>query len=194
MSDSETDMSVAPRPQVAHRYFFAVLPDAVTARRIHAFAEGQLGARGLLRSERLHVTLGLTADFEAHFPALIEALRRAGDRVEAAPFDLALDQLSGGRRTVALRPARSVAPLKALQGAIAQAMAQEGVPMRGDWQFNPHMTLAYRQGEPVTRPVEPFGWPVREFVLIESLVGLARHDVLGRWALRPPGNDQGTLL
>jgi 2'-5' RNA ligase len=175
--------AVSQRPQVLHRYFFALLPDEVTARRIHAFAEGEFGEKGLVRTDRLHVTLGITEDFSAHFPALIEALRRAGDAVAEAPFDLVLDRLSGGRRTAALRPAHGIPPLRALQAKIAAGMAAEGAPMRPDWQFSPHLTLVYRDGEPVTRAVERFGWPVREFVLIESLVGRTRHEILARWPL-----------
>lgn len=111
---------------------------------------------------------------------------RAGEAVAAAPFDLTLDRLSGGQRTVALRPAHSAPPLRALHAAIARAMSEQGVAMRPGWQFNPHLTLVYRDGENVARPTDAFGWPVREFVLIESLVGLTRHDVLGRWPLQAP--------
>lgn len=175
--------AVPARALMAHRYFFALLPDEVTARRIHAFAESEFGAKGLVRTDRLHVTLAITADLDASYPVLVDALRRAGDAVSAAPFDVAFGQLSGGRRTVALRPARKVPPMRALQSAIARAMAAQGVPMRADWTFNPHVTLAYRNGEPTTRAVEGFAWNVREFVLIESLVGLTQHKVLGRWRL-----------
>lgn len=175
--------AVPARAPMAHRYFFALLPDEVTARRIHAFAENEFGAKGLVRTDRLHVTLAITADLDTSYPVLVAALRRAGDAVSAAPFDVAFGQLSGGRRTIALRPAHNVPPMRALQSAIAHAMAAQGVPMRADWAFNPHVTLAYRDGEPIRRTVDGFAWSVREFVLIESLVGLTRHQLLGRWAL-----------
>jgi 2'-5' RNA ligase len=58
--------------------------------------------------------------------------------------------------------------------------------MRADWSFSPHVTLVYRDGEPVTRLVEGFAWSAREFVLIESLVGLTQHHLLGRWTLSAP--------
>jgi len=175
--------AVSARAPMAHRYFFALLPDEVTARRIHTFAENEFGAKGLVKTDRLHVTLAITADLDASYPVLVEALRRAAEAVSVPPFEVAFGQLSGGRRTIALRPARNIPPMRALHSAIAHAMAAQGVPMRADWTFNPHVTLAYRDGEPITRPVEGFAWSVREFVLIESLVGLTRHQVLGRWAL-----------
>jgi 2'-5' RNA ligase len=187
-TDSEQDaMSAVPRSQPIYRYFFALMPDEVTARRIHAFAEGQFGEKGIMRTDRLHVTLAITADFNAAYPALAEALCRAGDAVAAAPFDLLLEQLSRARETAALRPAHGLPPLRALQDSIARAMAAQGVPMRPDWRFNPHVTLMYRKGDPMLpRPVENFGWAVREFVLVESLVGLTRHNVIGRWTLSTP--------
>ncbi len=153
--------ATAVRALLAHRYFFALLPDVVTARRIHAFAEGQFGAKGLMRPERLHVTLAITADFDAPDATLVDALLRAGDAVIAEPFELKLDRLSGGQRTVALRPAHSVPPLRALQAAIARAMSEQGMAMRPDWKFSPHLTLVYRDGEAIARPTEAFGWSVR---------------------------------
>ena len=183
----------APAP-LAYRYFFALLPDAVTARRIHAFAERTFGARGLMRPDRLHVTLAITPDFDEPDLDLTTALLRAGAAVAAAPFDLTLDRLSGGQRTVALRPEHSLSPLRALQAGIARAMAEQGAAMRPDWRFNPHLTLVYRDGDNVSQAIEGFSWAVQEFVLIESLVGLTRHEVLGRWPLRAAADPQHVLL
>lgn len=168
---------------LAHRYFFAALPDPVSASRIHAWAERTLGPEGMLDAKRLHVTLAITPDFSA--PRPVEPLLRAGERVAACAFDLVLDRLSIGTRSIALRPGHSQRAAIELHGAIADAMAIEGVEMRDDWRFNPHMTLAYRQSLPATRPVTDRGWGAGEFVLIHSLVGLTRHEVLGRWPLRP---------
>jgi len=179
---------------IAHRYFFALRPDPVTARATRAFAEARLGARGLLSAERLHVTLALTDDRPADDPALVAALRRAGGQVRAAPFALLLDQLSAGQRSVALRPARKVAPLHRLQAAIAAAMQREAIAMRADWQFHPHETLGYRKGPPFTQAVAGFCWQAEAFVLVHSFVGLTRHEVIGQWPLRPPDETQGRLL
>lgn len=48
-------MSIAAKPLLAHRFFFALRPDEVTARRTRAFAEQQFGEKGLLRPEHLHI-------------------------------------------------------------------------------------------------------------------------------------------
>ncbi len=179
---------------VVHRFFFALMPDQITARRTHVFAERELGSKGLLEPERHHVTLWVSEDFPFTPGALIDALSRAGDAVRAGPFDFTLDRLSGGTGTVALRPSRVVRPLRDLQNRIAAAVAEQGAADRPGWSFSPHQTLTYRKGTPFSRPVPGFQWSVSEFVLIHSHVGLHRHDVIGRWTLRPPMEAQGQLL
>lgn len=179
----------------AHRYFFALLPDADVAGRIHDFAGAALGGDGpggrrLTRPERLHVTLALTPDTAAHDPALVAALLRAGASVageapppDLAPFDLVVDQLSGSARATVLLPSHVPPALVALQSAIARAMAAQDAPMRPGWRFAPHVTLAYGGHEAVDRPADGLRWTVRDFVLLESLVGLGRYECLGRWSL-----------
>lgn len=179
---------------VVHRFFFALMPDQITARRTHAFAECELGSKGLLEPERHHVTLWVSEDFPFAHGALIDALSRAGDSVRAESFGLTLDRLSGSTRTVALRPSRVVPSLRDLQYRIAAAVAKQGAADRPGWSFSPHQTLTYRKGAPFSRPVPGFQWSVSEFVLIHSHVGLHRHDIVGRWPLHPPVEAQGQLL
>ena len=185
----------SPQPRLlGHRYFFALKPEPVMARRTAAFAQERLGPQGLLAADRLHVTLALTEDRARADDALVAALRRAGDAVRAAPFDLLLDRLSHGSATVALRPGRTSPPLQALQAGIAGAMAREGIAMRADWRFSPHETLCYRKGPSHMEAIEGFVWHVRDFVLVHSLIGLTRHETIACWPLRAPVQAQGQLL
>lgn len=171
-------------PPVSHRFFFALKPDPVTARQTHAFAEAELGAKGLLEPDRLHVTLAITADMPTVPSGLIDALQRAGAAVRAESFDVLLDHLSGGGSTVALRPARVIRSLQALQAQIAAAMTQERIAVREGWRFSPHLTLCYRKGAgPIDKAVTGFRWQATDFVLIHSFVGWHRHDILARWQL-----------
>ncbi|MBO9575850.1 MAG: 2'-5' RNA ligase [Sphingobium sp.] len=181
------------KPQ-AHRYFFALLPDAVTARRIHAFAERTLGEQRLMAIERLHMTLAISEDYDAPQPLLLDALLRAGATVAAAPVELVLDELSISRYTAALRPAHRLKPLHALQAEIDGAVARQGVALREGYHFSPHLTLRYHGGDLVHRPIFGFRWVAGEFVLIESFVGLSHYDVHGRWPLRAPEDPQGSLF
>lgn len=169
------------------RFFFAVRPDVATARAIDAFVAHELPDCRRLSVAHQHVTLAITEDFDAFPDTLVRHLLLAGGEVEAGPFDLPLTRLSGSRRSIALCPEGKVAPLAALQRAIAGAMARHRVPMREGWRFHPHQTLCYRKGEPFSRRIEGFIWTAREFVLVRSLVGLSRHDVMGCWPLRGAG-------
>lgn len=168
---------------LAHRYFFALLPDPISRARIHAWAERKLGPEGIQGPDRLHLTLAITPDFAAPQPRLADALARAGERANGTSFDLLLDKLSIGARSVAVRPAHIQLPLRSLQARIVRAMHANGGNIRSGWTFSPHLTLAYRTSRPSTQPVKDRGWRVHEFVLIHSLVGLTRHELLGRWPL-----------
>ena len=172
------------------RFFFAVRPDAVTARAIDVFTAREVPEGRRLKLSHQHVTLAITGDFDGYPETVAQALLLAGGEVEAVPFELRLTRLSASRRSVALCPEGQVPLLAVLQRAIADAMARHDVPMREGWRFSPHQTLCYRKGEPFTRRVEGFAWTAREFVLVRSLVGLSRHEVVGCWPLREDGQGQ----
>ena len=179
---------------LAHRYFFAAVPDPVSAARIHAWAERKLGPEGMLAAERLHVTLAITDDFAAPQPGIVRVLMEAAERIAATPFELLLDRLSIGGRSIALRPGHTQPPLRELHARIAGGMDEAGIALRTGWRFSPHVTLGYRESSPSTRPVADLGWTVSEFALIHSLVGLSRHELLGRWALAPRPDPQLSLF
>lgn len=187
-------MLATSAPPLLHRYFFALKSDMMMARRTHIFAEAELGEKGLLEPERLHVTLGITPDFQEEPSAIRDALIHAGAAIRAAPFAFTLDRLVGGAHTVALRPGRVVPALRDLQKAIAAAMATRNVAMRPDWTFSPHETLAYRKGAPFQRRIEGFRWIVNDFCLVHSVVGLHRHETIGQWQLVAPEEAQGRLF
>jgi len=178
----------------AHRFFFALKPDAQTAHSTYAFAEAAFGPKGLLPPAQHHLTLGLTEDFPDVPDEVRSRLMRAGASVTAAGFGLRLDRLVGGRGTLALRPSRVNPQLQDLQQRVALAMEAVDVPMRPGWIFSPHETLAYRSGDPFSRPVAGFDWTVAEFVLVQSRVGMREHRTIGRWPLHLPEPAQGQLL
>ena len=51
------------------------------------------------------------------------------------------------------------------------------------YRLSPHITLAYRPDGLGTEAIIPISWMVEEVLLIESVVGEARHVVHGRWPL-----------
>ena len=183
------------RIKVAHRFFFALYPPPILARQtVEAMSPFAEGAR-MMRPERLHVTLDILNDYAEWPDEIVPALVAAGSAVAAAPFEVTLDTVSGGAHTVALRSRLNNAPLNRLHRSIAAARTGLGVDGRYGYAFSPHMTLAYRKGASVNRPVAPITWLAEEFVLIHSLIGQTRHEVIARWPLNgaPDEADTGQL-
>lgn len=177
------------RSPPCHRFFFALKPDAQTARRIDVYAESISGGARRIALAHQHVTLAITGDYADYPDAVARHLAVAGARVAAAPFDLMLDRLKVGYRSAALRPERRVPALAALQRRIAAEMAAQGMAMRPDWRFSPHLTLFYRDGAPEERRLPGFVLRVESFALVHSLAGRTRHSEIGRWPLT--GDDPG---
>ena len=49
--------------------------------------------------------------------------------------------------------------------------------------YTPHVTLVYGDRLVADRPIEPIGWGVHEFVLVNSLLGRSRYIPLARFRL-----------
>lgn len=167
---------------VLHRYFFALRPTEAVARRAGMVRDAFADAGGCVSDERLHVTLGISDDFAERPAAVVDRLLAIGDAVDAEPFALSLDRLSGNGRTIALRPSRTPPGLTALHRQLDAQMRYWNVRRPG-WSFNPHMTLLYRPHQEFIRPIEALAWEAAELVLIHSLVGRNQHRALGRWPL-----------
>ncbi|MGQ0661141.1 2'-5' RNA ligase family protein [Sphingosinicella sp.] len=168
---------------VLHRYFFALQPPESLARRAATLRDAFAENGGIVRSERLHVTLGITDDYAERPAPVVDRLLAIGEAIDAEPFVVALDRLSGCGRTIALRPSRTPPGLTALQRQIDTQMRYWNVRRPG-WTFNPHMTLVYRPHQEFLRPIEALVWEATELVLVHSLVGRTQHTALGRWPLR----------
>jgi 2'-5' RNA ligase len=61
------------------------------------------------------------------------------------------------------------------------AKAGLGCPVR---HYTPHVTLLYGDHLVADRRVATVSWPVYEFVLVHSLLGRSRYNVLARFPLR----------
>lgn len=167
---------------IAHRLFFA-FPIAACARPRVAGCRDDLGpAPSIVSDDRLHMTLAITNDYPQLPLAAIDPLLAIGASLAASPVPLRLDQLSGGRGSVALRPARRIKALAELTGTLGRRMAAAGL-LRGAWRCRPHVTLLYRKQAAFTRTIDPICWTATDFVLIHSIVGAHQHIELGRWPL-----------
>lgn len=179
------------RGEYTHRFFFALKPDPVTARRTDVFAEGIAGGARRIRPEHLHMTLAITHDYPDYPYALVERLLEAGDSIRADPLTVTFDRLVEGYRSVSLRPSHRDPVLIALQKDIAAAAIAHGALLREDYSFDPHQTLCYRDGPVHQRRCPPIAWAVRELALVHSIYGRTQHATLRSWALT--GAPQGTF-
>jgi 2'-5' RNA ligase len=135
--------------------------------------------------ERQHVTLLAIGAWPAHPKAAVRRVRDACAMLAAASFRVVFDHLIVADR-ILLKPSEAVPALTHFQRRLAGGLADAGLVMPGKYRFDPHLTLSYRTRarEPIFVP--PVSWPVRDFVLIESLVGERRQIERGRWTLDEP--------
>lgn len=179
-----------------HRLFFAIFLDADTASATIELAR-QLKLQHQLKGkvqppERLHVTLHWLRDHEQLPAELVRAAKAAGSRAAdgAIPFDVLFDRTESlgdaslpGKRPLVLAGNKGLAALRAFQRILGGAMSDAGIGRYARSAFTPHVTLLRDETFVAAHPVRPVRWAVRELVLVDSLQGLARYDLLGRWPL-----------
>jgi 2'-5' RNA ligase len=182
---------VGAAPKRTDGVFFAVYPDAAAAAHIATLAQdlrSELGLKGKPHvAPRLHVTLHHLGNHAGLPQLLVSAASEAAAEVAAAPFVVRLDRVASFERAVrlplVLRGGDGVEGLVAFQQQLGAALKRAGL---GPWvqsHYTPHLTLLYDDRCVAERRVDPIVWPVREFVLVRSLLGKSQHVALARWPL-----------
>ncbi len=146
-------------------------------------------ARGaLMPASRLHVSLlGFAERLDAPPPEMIGEIARLLSSVPMGPFKITFNTVCTFRgrrrgRAVVLTGDDGVIGASMLGEELAAALGPVGF---GGWRAKvPHLTLAWSDVVVPETSVDPVTWTACEFVLIDSVQGAARHDVLGRWPLR----------
>lgn len=182
-------------PAATDRLFFAVRPDARTASRIENLAQALRAAHGLrgksLGPERFHVTLHLVGDFAGGIPPAVldDALAVAGPVAsQASPFDVGFDTVASFTRKRRNMPLvmlghAGVQGLAKLQQDLLPALVRAGLARDSGAAFVPHLTLLYDDLPITPRPVEAPAWHVAQLLIMRSLLGRSRHEVLARLPL-----------
>lgn len=177
-------------------------PDVMTLQALHQSFIGsglraQLG-QALFEPENWHQSLsGSFGDVPAHRRALV----RAGDRVTAKSFVMALDRLgfSGSSAKGSLRWAFSASRrppgLTRLIQVLQAALRVEGI--QDVARPAAHVTVSYHA--PVAVPtlvIEPVQWMIESFRLVRGVGsgGRFRYEVLAEWPLAPADQDPPQLL
>jgi 2'-5' RNA ligase len=171
------------RPKV----FFALHPEAAAAREARCLAERLRLARGLkgrpITAERLHVSLHSLGD--APSDQTISKACEAVSAVAQRPFLVALNRVATfGGGALVLYGDEGVIGVDLLHNALHSALVASGVTRGPRGAFEPHMTLLWDSRQTVEQLLaEPIIWTAHEFVLLRSLYGEGRHEVLARWSL-----------
>jgi len=175
-----------------HSLFLAMFPDADARKNIAAVAR-EIGTRHALSGKplpthRLHITLLHLGDHAGVPPAIVDAAMRAAALVDFAVFDVVFGRVgcfAGGEKKpcVLLGPDRD-SPLQGFQRALCVHLAACGLGAYVKRDFTPHVTLRYVRTPLPAEGVAPVRWSVREFVLVDSLIGQTEYRILGRWSLR----------
>lgn len=185
----EPEPSIAPpRRFERHRLYFAFRPDETASDaviKIQAGVRRRTGAGGTaIKRENLHVSLFPLWAGEKLPPDIVEVASNLVQAIEGTPFEFKFDRLvSFPQRKghcVMLTATHDPFELYSLQRKFVRRF--EGMVRAGS--LTPHMTLLYSNWFVEKQPVEPVRWRTQEFVLVHSLVGEARQEILGRWPLR----------
>jgi 2'-5' RNA ligase len=188
-------MAVARRrkfgPSRKERIFFACLPDAETAARIGALAEGFKSDRklegALILPEHLHVTLFHLGDWAVLPEEIVRLAKQAAGQVMAAPFDVSFARAESFRNRTGIYPFVLTGDAKqwqALHTTLGAALKKAGLGAATQGDFQPHVTLAYDKQRLKPFAIAPVSWTVRDFVLVHSQLGKTAHVHLERWGLR----------
>lgn len=186
------DAHAPPAAAIVHSLFFALRPDAARAERLVALASRlrtELGLRGKPRpATQLHITLQyLGRGRGGPVPELLRAARAAASELIWPAFDLGFDRLYSfargrGPHPLVLGGGQGLEPVREMHAALADLLRRHG--LRAPAGFEPHLTLLYDARVVPEQPQHVPGWVASELLLIDSLQGLGRHHVLGRWPLQ----------
>ncbi len=180
-----------PTHQPTSKLLILAKPDEETATRIARTANeiaARLGFEGkLVRSDLLHFTLHHIGTFSAVPQSIVTAVGECGDAIRMLPFTVSLTKVQNFRRRsgiplIVLCGDDGVVGLRVLREKLGVALAKRFGSVRSS-SFEPHMTLSYRAMEISDISIAPINFTIHEFVLVNSLQGQGRHDVLLRWRL-----------
>ncbi len=184
-------MGVTRQPGATDRLFFAVQPDAAAAAQADALAQALVQQHGLrgrpLGVGRYHVTLAFLGDHVGLSDALLDQATAAGDALAQPAFDVVLDEARSfargqGLPLVLCGHGAGVRGLEQLAAGLRAGLEPFGLAERRT--YRAHLTLLRDDRALAAQPVAPVAWRATEFVLVRSLIGQARHEVLRRWPLQ----------
>ena len=167
------------------RIFFALWPPSETARALAQWArEAQRDTGGKPTDEaKIHLTLAFLGEADP------EKAIRAASKVQGAQHLLPIEAARYWRenRIVWAGPRETPPPLKALFESLSVQLYREEFILERR-AFAAHVTLIRKARAATLPPLPVVDWPVREFVLVRSLLSSkgSTYETLERFALDLP--------
>jgi 2'-5' RNA ligase len=133
----------------------------------------------------LHLSLNFVGDFRGPpTRAVMEKAKALADKVSERAFVVTLNHVQGWKsEALVLLGDEGVIGAELLHAAIHKALVIGSMAPRREPQMWPHVSLLRDKAQVPKTFVDPITWTAREFVLLDSVVGEGRHEVLGRWPL-----------
>lgn len=173
-------------PRVTDRLFFAVVPDAETAKTIAERAAAWRARHGLtgrlLRAAHFHVNLapvheGIGLPDAGEIEDWVARVRE----IPMPCFRVAFDRLTSfANGALVLTGEEATIGLEVLQQRLSDALDDAPRPAR---RYTPHVTLLHDGRHVEAEAVEPIAWTVREVALVHSRTGQTTHRCLTRLPL-----------
>jgi 2'-5' RNA ligase len=152
----------------------------------HLCAEHELTGR--VRPSVLHMTICAIGYFPMLPEGRVETALEVANRLVAKPFEMILNRVrtypNGKEKPPLVAFAdNGVSRIDLFRYALIADLRRNGfnVPKKLP---DPHMTLFYDYRVIAGEPIDPIRWVVRDFVLVHSIYGEGRHELLGQWPLR----------
>ena len=168
------------------RPLLLVVPEADVARDmvgLGALAKRDYDLQGpLFPPHRLHVTMHHFGQHSGPPEDIIARVQEAASTVCAERFEVSFDFMEMWSDALVLR-GTAMAGLGELHRKLGVALKKAGL---GEWVrsgFTPHVTLMRDRGYVEPQMVKTFRWTVREFVLVNSLIGRTTYVPLAAWQL-----------
>ena len=171
--------------------FFALVPPHDSSLVLERLGEGLQRAHHLrgqrIGRDRLHVTLAPVHDTHASFADAVARAQSVGAAFRHPPFSLRFEwsesfRLQQRDHPLVLRGDAGVQSLMKFRRDLRAAILRAGFAVPSS--YTPHITLLWADRCVEAHPIAPITWPVRDFALVLSIAGQARHTHLQRWRLQ----------
>jgi len=166
-----------------YRYFVGCRPDASLRA---ALAQAGSRAGQSLRPDGYHLTFCVIAEVPERDSSIADRVRAAFAEQTLHSAPIPFGRVVGGDLGAMVKTIGRQDELQDLYAVIVRSLAPQGLePMHRKSGFRPHSTLGHDACSFVQFNIA-HEWIPGELLLIESEVGLTRHNVLGSWHLLPP--------